>query len=130
MPGGGGLSRGRLPEKGIALALPIAAARGYVTRCIRGRSGACDIVIHAEEYTALITVQQLRRLHGTVAEMAFACREQIAKLRLVPAGLCRSLELWVCSPYGQFRFFRLTPAGLLELGKNGEPPANPGGAGM
>ena len=52
--------------------------------------------------------------------MEAQCAEPLARLRLVPPGLHRSLELWACSPYGGIRFFRVSGTGLIELRLDGE----------
>jgi hypothetical protein len=99
----------------------VAQARGFLTCCSRGRGSVCDFVIHAPEYTAIVLVLPSRRLHGTLAEMEAQAGEAVARLRLVPAGLCRSRELWACSQYGRLRFFRVLDNGLHELDRNGNP---------
>jgi hypothetical protein len=114
------MKKGPAPKNGIDIALPIAWARGFVTLCARGRGSVCHLVIHAEGYTAVVAIQRLRRLHGSIAEMEIACREIIAGIKLVPPGLCRSLEIWAYNDYGTCRFFRIMGTGLIELMKDGE----------
>jgi hypothetical protein len=109
-----------VPKNGIDLALPVAWARGFVTLCACGRGSVCHFVIHAEGYTAVVVIQRFRRLHGSVEAMESACRETIAGIKLVPPGLCRSLEIWAYNDHGAFRFFRISGTGLMELMKNGE----------
>lgn len=113
------MSRGP-PAKAIDTALPIASARGVVTICSRGRGGVCDIMIHAAEYNAVVMVVRCRRLHGSLGEMEREFAEHLARLRLVPAGLCRSLEHWACNYYGGVRFFRISGPGLIEIDRHGE----------
>lgn len=115
------MTRGPAPQSAIDDAMKIAWARGFVTVCHRARGSVCDFVIHAAEYTAVVMIVRSRRLHGTLAEMQAQCAEPIARLRLVPQAVCRSLELWACSPYGGFRFFRIQGTGLLELNRDGVP---------
>jgi hypothetical protein len=127
------VSRGPPPTTAIDDALKVARTRGFVTACKRDRDSVCDFVIHAMAYTAVVTIVRSRRLHGSLVEMERDWAERLARLRLVPPGLCRSLELWACSPRGVLRFFRLSGPGLIELDRNGEPvpgiekiPAHPG----
>lgn len=115
------MSRGPVSQKAIDFAMPSAYARGFVMFCRRGRGSVATFVIHAAAYTAVVAVVRSRRLHGTLAEMELQCAETIGRLRLVPAGLCRSLELWACSDHGGIRFFRVMPKGIIELGRDGEP---------
>lgn len=118
---GGTVSRGPAPRSAIDAALKIAWTRGFVTVCQRGRGTACDLVIHAATYSAVVAIVRCRRLHGTLAEMQAQCAEPIARLQLVPQAVGRSLELWACSPYGGMRFFRVQGSGLLELSRDGVP---------
>ncbi len=125
------MSRGP-PTKSIDVALPVAWARGYVIMSRRERGSVCTFEIHVAAYTAVVLVVRCRRLHGSLAEMETQYPEQLARLRLVPQGICRSLELWACSPYGGIRFFRVSGTGLVELGRDGGlpgSPATPGGRG-
>ena len=115
------MNRGPAPKNGIDLALPVAWARGFVTLCAGGRGSVCHFVIHAEGYTAVVVIQRFRKLHGSVKEMESACRETIAGIKLVPPGLCRSLEVWAYNRHGALRFFRIAGTGLIELKKDGEP---------
>ncbi len=124
------MTRGPPPQSAIDDALKIAWARGFVTLCHRCRGSACDFVIHAVTYTAVVMIVRSRRLHGTLAEMQAQCAEPLARIQLVPQGLCRSLELWACSPYGGIRFFRVSGTGCLaELRRDGEPLDSLGGNG-
>ena len=114
------MSRGPVPWQAIKAALAIARARGVVTLCQRSRESVCDIVVHAKGVTIDAMVRRCRRLHAPVAEIEWQFADAITRLRLVPEDPCRSRELWVCSPYGVFRFFRLLGSGLVELTPAGE----------
>jgi len=120
------MSRGRPPRNALDIALPFAWSRGFVTLCRRERDSVCDFVIHAAAYTVVVLVQRSRRLHGSIAEMEVQFAEHTTRLRLVPPGPARSLELWAASPYGGIRFFRITSTGLAELFCNGELMAGNG----
>jgi hypothetical protein len=115
------MTRGPVSQKAIDFALPVALARGFVTFCRQGRGSVSSFVIHAAGYTAVVSVLMSRRLHGTLAEMEAQFAESIARLRLVPPGLCRSRELWACSRHGGLRLFRVMEKGIIELGRDGEP---------
>jgi hypothetical protein len=117
------MSRGRLSQKALDVALPVAWSRGFVTLCRREQDCVCDFVIHAAAYTSVVLVQRSRRLHGTMTEMEVQFSEHINRIRLVPQGPARSLELWAASPHGVLRFFRITRTGLAELRRNGDPIA-------
>lgn len=124
------IARGPPPKSAINDSIKIAWARGFVTPCQRGRGSACDFVIHATTYTAVVLIMRSRRLHASLAEMQAQCAEPLGRLRLVPQGLCRSLEIWACSQYGGIRFFRVNGSGFVELRRDGEPldgTGTPGG---
>lgn len=123
------MTRGPPPLSAIEAAEKIAWSRGFVTLCQRKRGSVCDLVIHSAEYTAVVLIARSRRLHGSLAEMETQFAEQIGRLRLVPRGLCRSLELWACSQYGGIRFFRISGNNLVELNRDGKPLDDPGPAG-
>jgi hypothetical protein len=42
-------------------------------------------------------------------------------LRLIPSPPAISRELWICSPKGAWRFFRIGDDSVTELGIDGEP---------
>jgi len=105
----------------LDVALQVAWSRGFVTLCRRERNSVCDFVIHAAEHTAIVLVQRSRRLHGSIAEIEVQFAEHISRLRLVPQGPGRTLELWAGSPYGVLRFFQVTGTGLAELSRTGKP---------
>ncbi len=62
-----------------------------------------------------------RRLPCSLAEMKNQFAVCLARLRLVSDDPCRSGELWACSSYGVFRFFRVQQYGLVELDASGLP---------
>ena len=123
------MSRGPPPKSAIDAVLPVAWARGYVTICTRERGSVCNLIIHAETYTGVVQVVRTRKLHGSIDDTIWQHREHLARLRLIPAGLCRSLELWACSQYGGIRFFRLTATGMIELTRAGDPKSTGDGKG-
>jgi hypothetical protein len=115
------MRRGPVSQKAIDFALPVALARGFVTFCRQGRGCVSTLMIHAVGYTAVVSVLMSRRLHGTLAEMESQFADPIARLRLVPPGLCRTRELWACNRHGSLRLFRVMEKGIIELGRDGEP---------
>jgi len=115
------MTRGRSPRRAINLALTIASARGFVTAFKRERGSVCDFIIHTPTSTVIVLVMRSRRLHCTNKEMELQAAEPLARLRHIPDSPYRSRELWACSPYGGFRFFRLEKSGLAETGRDGDP---------
>jgi len=113
-----------VPEKAIAIALPVALARGFVIPCQRSQGGEIDFVIACNDRTTIACICRTKRLNEPLAEMEFQLRFIIATLRQVPHNAGRTCEIWACDYYGNIRFFRLTETGLVEIGRDGNPLAD------
>jgi hypothetical protein len=66
-------------------------------------------------------VKHIRRLRCTTVELTRKFPETIAALRLIVISPVISCELWVRSPKGAWRFFRINDESLLELVNDGKP---------
>lgn len=113
------MSRGPLPHKGIALAMPAARARGFVILCRHYSGFVCDLVIAEPVRTTIVRICRSRRLYDSVAGMAGQFQAGIAGLCRVPRGTGRSREIWAVDYYGNLRFFRVEGTGLLEIDRHG-----------
>jgi hypothetical protein len=63
----------------------------------------------------------IRRLRCTTDELKRKFPETITALRLVASSPAISRELWIRSPKGMWRFFRINDESFTELGTDGVP---------
>jgi hypothetical protein len=107
--------------------LLIAARRGIVHNHMHRRGNVCDLSIVSPGLVAFICAMRLVKLSSTVEEIIHDFAAAISRLRLIVSSFVVSRELWLRTPRGKWRFFRLLDAGILELDGNGNPiAAGPG----
>ena len=123
------MTKGPVPQKAIDIALPVAMARGFVIPCRRANGSVADFVIAGPGWTAVVSICRTKQLNELVAGMAKQFPLAIAGMARVPPAPGRSCEIWACDYYGNIRFFRVAGAGLVEIGPDGNPLADPAGAG-
>jgi hypothetical protein len=70
---------------------------------------------------AFVCVKHIRRLRCTTIELQRKFPETIMTLRLIASSPAISRELWICSPKGVWRFFRIGDESFTELGTDGAP---------
>jgi len=106
----------RGPVSGIALeeALPLAKLRGMVFFLRPDPECPCDFEVLNNREVVFVRVKRSRCLHCSLAEMEALYRESILKLRVIPLSPSARRELWVCSRYGRWRFFRIMENGIEE----------------
>jgi hypothetical protein len=115
------MTRGRPPLQAQKDAVPIAGKRGEVWP-YQPRSGTpCDFTIMSPGYVAFVCVKRIRHLHCTTNELLRKFSETITALRLIASSPVISHELWICSPKGAWRFFRINSESFTELGNDGTP---------
>lgn len=130
------MTRGPPPEKAIAVALPIAQARGFAVFCKRDRGGVCDIVIFGDGVTIVVRLARTKCINQSLADMEAQFAGAATCLRRVPATDRRSREIWACDYYNNLRFFQVNGTGLVEIGRDGKPvpenglPGDPGKKGV
>ncbi len=86
----------------------------------------CDFVITGNGRCFFVRVRKAQCLRGTPGEMEREFHEPVTQLRTVPGSGPVSRELWTYSRYGNWRFFRVEDAGLVELCRDGMPVLGPG----
>jgi hypothetical protein len=128
------MTRGRRPLTALREAVRIAQKRGEVRHFAHEREMICNFVIYCALFVAHVRIKRVRRLRITPELLEREAREELAVLRSIAYTAGISRELWVCSPKGSFRFFRVTDTGLIEITKDGllmprpaAPPALPPG---
>lgn len=115
------MSRGRPPAKALALATGIAERRGEVQYFLQAPGLICNFVIYLAGLVAHVRVMRVRRLRCTLAWLEREVADALAGLRMIASSPAISRELWICSPRGIFRFFRVSAKGLEELDRDGRP---------
>lgn len=115
------LSRGPLPKRALAAAIPLAEKRGKVQIVRQGPEVLYDFEIVSAIPIAFVRVKRAERILATLLEIAREFHDAIVRLRLVASSAAISRELWLCSKHGTWRFFRVVGDGIIELGRDGEP---------
>ncbi|MEN6360987.1 MAG: hypothetical protein ABFD59_13190 [Smithella sp.] len=118
------MTRGPPPEKAIALALPIAQARGFAVFCKRERGSVCDIVIFNNAVTIVVRLARTKCINQSVADMEAQFAGAATCLGRIPAADRRSREIWACDYYNNLRFFQVNGTGFVEIGRDGKPVGN------
>jgi len=115
------MTRGRPPRKAQKDATPIAEKRGEVWPYQPKSVSPCDFSIISPGRITFVCVKHIRRLRCTTNELLRKFPETILALRLVVSSPAISREIWICSPRGAWRFFRISDESVIELGIDGEP---------
>lgn len=116
------MTKGPVPTKAMEHALPVALARGMVILCQRHRGSFASFVIAGPGWTAIVYLGRTRQLNELPGNIASQFGYGIAGLRRIPPAPGRSCELWACDYYGNFRFFRVAGAGVVEIDREGRAP--------
>ena len=119
------MKRDRPTQNGLKDAIPIAKSRGAVFFFTRTKGCPADFEITSASRVAIVCVKRSRRLHCTLAEIERTFSESIRQLRTLPSPANHCRELWLWSPYGVFRFFRVGKEGIVEIDRDGSPLVSP-----
>jgi len=124
------MTRGCPPLVAQVNANPVAEKRGIVMHFLHEPRSLCDFSIMNPDRVAFVRVKRVRRLCWTIDELARQFAPEIAALRIIVSVPTISREIWICSPKGVFRFFRICDGSIVELGWDGMQlaPALPGAA--
>jgi hypothetical protein len=115
------MTRGRPPLQAQKDAAPIAGKRGEVWPYQPKSGTPCDFTIMSPGRVVFVCVKHIRRLRCTTVELTRKFPEIIAALRLIVISPVISCELWIRSPKGVWRFFRINDTSITELGNDGAP---------
>jgi len=113
------MTRGRQPLMAQQDANPIAEKRGIVMHYQHEPGNLCDFSIMSPDRVAFVRVKRVRRLCCTIEELVWNFAPEIAAIRIIASSPVIFRELWICSPKGAWRFFRICDASILELGRDG-----------
>ena len=112
------MTRGRHPIEAIKAAMKIAERRGLV-QCMARRGRLCDFEIVTPHVLAKVRIKRMGHVRLTPKALEREAAFDIADLKMYPSSQDISRELWICSKKYFIRFFRVTDAGLVELGPDG-----------
>jgi hypothetical protein len=115
------MTRGRRPLEAIKAATRIAEKRGYVQHYVHGPGMICTFTIVSPGREAQVSIKRVRHLRCSPQWLERDAANAIAGLRLIMSSNDISRELWICSPTGAFRFFRVLDSSLIQLGPDGNP---------
>lgn len=116
------MTRGRQPLIALGEAIPIARKRGMVMRFCHDAEYPCDLLIFSAGRYSFVSVYRIRKLHTTVEDIRREYNWAIEKIRCITAVPCTvTRELWLCSYYGTWRFFRIEDTGLSEIQYESRP---------
>ncbi len=109
------MSRGPRSDKALAAAVPVARMRGEVM-FFEQRPGTCfDFMTGGPAGPGAVRVERALRIHGSHAQIAAdhaGTIDRITAAALAP-GIAR--ELWLWSPWGTMRYFRIEGMSITEL---------------
>ncbi|OPX63221.1 MULTISPECIES: hypothetical protein [unclassified Methanoregula] len=115
------MTRGRKPKEAIRSAIRIAEKRGEVD-LVRFRPGMiATLIIYCVGFVVHVRIKRMRHIRCSEQALELEASEDLAALRLIAESLQISRELWICSPRGNFRFFRVLADSLVELDRDGQP---------
>jgi len=115
------MPRGRKPKEAIRSALRIAEKRGEVDQ-VRFRPGMiCTFIIYCAGLVAHVRVKRMRHIRCPEQTLEREAADELAALRIIASLPKISRELWICSPKGNFRFFRVMDDSPVELDRDGQP---------
>lgn len=118
------MSRGPRPARAQDESLPIAGKRGLVMRYQHRRGTICDFSLMSPGLVSFVCVKRLIRLSSTPEDILHDFSTVIGQLRFIASSPAISRELWLRTPRGAWRFFRVLDDSLRELDRDGMPLAN------
>jgi hypothetical protein len=113
------VTRGRPPLKAQEKAFSIAEKRGLVQRYQHRRGNTCNFSIMSPGLVSFVTVQRLERLTALPEDILYDFAVAIGLLRFIASSPDISRELWLRTPHGAWRFFRILDNGIIELDRDG-----------
>jgi len=114
------MARGRKPLIALNEAKHIAEKRGEVRYFRHEQDMICSFVIYIMGLVAHVRIRRVERIHITPAWLEREAAADLAALRFIVSSPEISRELWVYSPKGLFRFFRVLADSVAELDRNGQ----------
>jgi hypothetical protein len=98
----------------------IAEKRGEVRHFRHEPDMICTFVIYMIGLIAHVRIKRVERIRITPEWLEREAAEDIAALRFIVSSPGISRELWIYTPKGTFRFFRVLAGSLVELDRSGQ----------
>jgi len=114
------MARGRKPLIALSEAKHIAEKRGEVRSFRHEPDMICSFIIYIVGLVAHVRVRRVERIRITPEWLEREAAEDFAALRFIVSSPEISRELWIYTPKGTFRFFRVLANSLAELDRNGQ----------
>ena len=121
------MSRGPEPQKAKEESLEIAGRRGHVQRYMHRKGNLCEFSIMCPGIVCFVTAMRLLKLSSTPEDILHDYAKVIGQLRFIASSPAISRELWLRTPRGAWRFFRVLSNSIIELDCSGMPLANGAG---
>jgi hypothetical protein len=114
------MARGRKPLIALNEAKHIAEKRGEVRYFRHEQDMICSFVICIMGLVAHVRIRRVERIRITPAWLEREAAADLAALRFIASSPEISRELWVYTPKGLFRFFRVLADSVAELDRSGQ----------
>lgn len=118
------MKRGLQSEKAQEELLEIAHRRGHVQHYVHRTGNLCEFTIMCPGLVCFVTAVRLLKLSSTPEDILHEYAAVIGQLRFIASSPAVSRELWLRTPRGAWRFFRISDDGILEIDRHGMPLAN------
>jgi len=114
------MPRGRKPLIALGEAKHIAEKRGETRHFRHEPDMICSFVIYCIGLVAHVRVRRVERIRVTPEWLEREAAADLAALRFIASSPEISRELWIYTPKGLFRFFRVLADSVAELDRNGQ----------
>jgi hypothetical protein len=114
------MARGRKPLIALSEAKHIAERRGEARHFRHEPDMICSFVIYIAGLVAHVRVRRVERIHFTTEWLEREAADDLAALRFIVSSPEISRELWIYTPKGTFRFFRILANSVAELDRSGQ----------
>ena len=111
--------KGRPLRSTLRDALLIAQVRGLAHLVMNGPERLYDMTIVGTIPIAFVKLRFANRVLVDLARIAREYQEEIRRLRMITRDPGISLELWLRSRYGTWRFFRVDAGSISEIDRAG-----------
>jgi hypothetical protein len=120
------VSRGPRSLRAQDESLPIAEKRGLVMRYQHRSGNVCDFSIMSPGLVSFVCAMRLIMISSTPEDILHDYAKVIGQLRFIASSPAISRELWLRTPRGAWRFFRILDSTNIELDRDGMPLSNTG----